>query len=260
MRFSAVALLSCLLTLAFTGPVLAQQAPHLAHEGRHGGAFATAASDTIHVEAVWSEQRRIRFFLVGATGDPLTLETLRDVEATAVVGGDESPAALIELDSHFEARIRTLPLPATISIRLKMSRGAPEDLLAFTFEDYSRQIDDIARPSPPEIPPTLAGILAALEEDRRALQTIFAEKVDANRLLPVEERIRERAIAIEPYLSNLPGQRRAEAQTAITSIVRSCWLIHIVLDFGNAAQFSDSVNQLNEALMRIPAAVSGLTP
>lgn len=241
-------------------PSLAQQAPHLPHEGRHGGAFATAASDTLHVEAVWSEQRRVRLFLVRANGDPITLDTLRDVQLTAVAGATESAAALMEIDGHFEARIPTLQLPAAISVRLKMPDDAREDLLVFTFDDYSKQIDDIARPSPADIPDTLNGILRVLEEDRLALQAIFAEKTDATRLLPVEERVRERVLAIEPHLAASPETRRTQAQSAITVVMRSCWLVHIALDFGNEQQLRDAVSQLNDALTRLPAQVSGLAP
>ncbi len=168
MQLKAAAALFWILTSGFAPPSRAQQ-PHLPHEGRHGGAFATAASDTLHVEAVWSEQRRVRLFLVRANGDPITLDTLRDVQLTAVAGATESVAALMEIDGHFEARIPTLQLPAAISVRLKMPDDAREDLLVFTFDDYSKQIDDIARPSPADIPDTLNGILRVLEEDRLAL-------------------------------------------------------------------------------------------
>jgi hypothetical protein len=238
----------------------AAQRPHAPHSSRYGGAFATAASDSLHVEAVWSEQRRIRLLVTEASGDLLPLETLRNIAATVIAGGAESPAALIEIDAHFEARIATLRLPAVISVRFKASSASPEELLQFNFDDYSKPVDDFPRPSPSEVPGTLAGILRALEEDHRAVQTIYAEGVDAGRIFPIEERIRERVLAIEPYLGPLPAERRSQALSAITFVVRSCWLLHISMDNGNEAQLAASVTQLSDALTRIPAAVAGLAP
>ena len=55
-------------------------------------------------------------------------------------------------------------------------------------------------------------------------------------MLPIEERVRERTIAIEPYLVTSPDERRRAAKAATALVVRSCWLLHIVLDFGSQEQ------------------------
>ena len=241
-------------------PLFGQPAPHAAHVGRYGGAFAAASGDSLHVEAVWTEQRRIRFFLTDASGDPLPLERLRNIDVTTIAGGVESAAVLIELDSHFEARIPTLRLPATITVRFTAPATAPAELLQFTFEDYTQRIDDIPRASPSEVPSTLAGILRALADDRAAVQSIYAERVDAGRIFPIEERIRERVLAIEPYLAPLPAERRGQAQAAIMQVVRSCWLLHTSMDHGNDAQLDAAVTQFSTALTRIQSVLAAVEP
>ena len=255
---AAVAVFCCSLCTALAGQVRAQPAPHDAHQGRHGGAFAAAAADTLHVEAVWSEQRRLRLLITDASGDPLTIETLRGIEAIVVAGDSEAFASLIETEHHFEARIPTLRLPAVIDVRFKASAAAPEERLVFNFDDYSKPIDAVPREAPAEIPDTLAGILRVLDEDRRAAEAIAAEKDDTSRLLPIEERIRERALAIDPYLKALSTAQRLHAEATVTLVVRTCWQLHIVLDNGTSAQLDATVAQLGEALDRVRAAVEGL--
>jgi hypothetical protein len=258
-KFIAASVLLGTLSVGLARPLLAQSASHAPHEGRYGGAFATAAADSLHVEAVWSEQRRIRLFVTDASGNVLRIERLRGIEATAIADSRESAAVLIEIDRHFEARVPTLRLPAAISVRFKASPESPGELLQFTFDDYSQQIDPSDRPAPAEIPDTLAGILRALEEDRQALHKIFAEGIDAGRMLPIEDRVRDHVLAIEPYLEPLTGARRSGAEYAITRVVRSCWLLHTVMDHGNDAQLAAALTEVNDALTRLQASVSGLT-
>jgi hypothetical protein len=235
----------------------AQPAPHAAHGARLGGEFATAASDTFHVEAIWSEQRRLRVLVHDSSGAPVPMERLREIEAVVIAGDRESPLTLLEADLYFEARIPSLAMPAVINIRFKASAAASEDRLTFAFAGYSASGLGLGIPAPAEIPGTLAGILSAVADDRRAVPVLIGQ-ADAAGLVDAENRIRERVLAIEPYLEALPGHAKMTAQSAITSVVRACWLLHTVVDYGNMPQRDAAIKQLEEALDRIFAAVSGI--
>lgn len=232
------------------------QAPHATHEARLGGAFATAAGDTLHVEALFSEQRRVRLFVTEASGAPIPLERLRTIEATAVAAGRESPFILLESDGYFEARIATLMLPAAISVRFKTPAAAPDERFDFEFRDYSPAVAlDIM--SPVEVPGTLQGILGALADERRLAQSII-DRQQFPELLGTEDHIRDLVLAIEPYLERLSAGRRERAQDAITAVVRACWLLHTSLDYGTIAQRDAALAQLNDTLDRTVAAVADL--
>src|SRR5258705_2822762 len=55
---------------------------HRAHQGEHGGIFVADAGDTVHVEAVFQEQRRFRVYVSDPFGAPLRLPGAR-----VIVGG-----------------------------------------------------------------------------------------------------------------------------------------------------------------------------
>lgn len=236
----------------------AQPAPHAAHQPKYGGAIVTAASDTLHVEAVWSEQRRLRLFVSDASGSPLPTEVLREIEGSVMAGGRESSLALLELNGYFEARIPTLTLPASIIVRMKASSDSASEQLRFSFSDYSPELRGISTPSPAEIPDTLEGIVKALADDRRDVDTVIKQE-DMPLLLVIEDRIRDRVLAVDPYVDRLPLDQQAHARAAITAVVRSCWLLHTALDYGTRPQLDAAVTQMGEALDRVFAAVSGLS-
>jgi hypothetical protein len=220
------------------------QQPHAAHGARLGGTFATAAGDTLHLEVSWSEQRRVRMFVTDASGLPIPLEALRSLEAHAVVGDAQSPFTLLEVESYFEARVPTLPLPASIEVRLKPHASAEEERLSFSFPEYSAVISGSSAPA--EIPATLEGVLDALAAEQRAMQAIVDREAFID-LLGTESRIRELALALEPHLEAMPSAR-PRAQAAITAVVRACWLLHTVLDYGVNPQRDAALAQLNDAL------------
>jgi hypothetical protein len=228
---------------AFALPALAQP-PHAAHSARLGGAFATAAGDTLHVEVSWSEQRRVRLFVTDASGSPIPLETLRGFEAHAVAGDRQSPFTLLEVESHFEARVPTLPLPATIAVLLRPNAAAQEERLAFSFREYSAVVAGSS--APVEIPPTLEGILDALAAEHRAMQPII-EREAYIELLGIEDRIRELALALEPHFEAMPVVR-FQAPAVLTAVVRACWLLHTILDYGTNPQRDAALRQLGDAL------------
>jgi hypothetical protein len=255
-KLAALALL-CGAVCSVVTPAAAQSAPHARHQATLGGAFATAASDTLHVEAIWSEQRRIRVVVQDAIGAPVPLERLRGIEGVAVASGRESPLTLLEADEYFEARLPTLELPAVISVRLKASPAAAEDRLTFSFTDYSPIVLGLGIAAPAEIPGTLAGLLSAVADDQRAVPVLISQS-DIAGLFDAENRIRERVLAIEPYLEPLPAEAKLAAQAAITAVVRACWLLHTVMDYGTPPQRDAAVKQLVYAVDRVLAAVSGI--
>jgi hypothetical protein len=218
--------------------------------------FAAVSSDTLHLEASWSEQRRVRLFVSDASGSPLSLERLRTFTALAIAGNGESPFSLIEANAYFEARISTLPTPAVIVVLFKASATAPAERVTFSFSSYSAAVVPGSL-SPAEIPGTLKGILEALAAEQRTTQSVI-ERAEFSELLGSEDRIRDLVLATEPYLDRLSTEARGRAQLAITGVVRACWLLHTVLDYGTVPQRDAAIKQLNDALDRTLAALSGL--
>jgi hypothetical protein len=256
--FSPLKTVSCLAgAVLFSVCLAAQNAPHANHEAHLGGAFATIAADTMHVEAIWSEQRRLRLFVSLASGGQVPIERLRDIDAQATAANRTSPLQLLEIDGYFEARIPTLTAPAEIVVRLRVAPGLAEEKLSFSFASYSPDVLGLAMAPPPEIPDTLAGILNALAVDRREAQALL-ETGQYFAVPNVEERIRERVLAIEPHLASLTAAERTRADTGIAAVVRACWLLHMALDFGDVAQRLAAFRQIGEGLDRLTPLVAGI--
>lgn len=254
-RSARRAVLAAVIGCFIPAPAQAQPAPHASHEARLGGILSPAAADTLHAEAVWSEQRRLRLFVTNASAEPLPIERLREIEARVLIGEQESPFQLLELEGYFEARIPTLGLPAAMIVELRVP-AMSADRVALTFRTYSEDVRGFGSAAPPEIPDTLAGIIEALAEDRRAAQAAFEHGQFAAMSEP-EERIRERAIAIEPHLASLSPALRAQAKIAITAVVRACWLLHMSLDYGNLPQREAAIRQVGETLDRLTGLLAG---
>lgn len=234
----------------------AQPAPHAAHDPRFGGLFATAAGDSLHIEASWSEQRRVRLFVTDATGSPISSDRMRDIDARAVTGDRESPFVLLEADNYFEARIPTLALPAAITVRFKPGASGREERLTFSFREFSAAYI-LGSTAPTEIPTTLKGILDALTAERKGVQSIV-EREQFQELLGSEDRIRDLVLAIDPYLDRLPPMTRRRVEETTRAVIRSCWLLHTAMDYGIDAQRGAAVEQLDEMLDRALAELSGL--
>jgi hypothetical protein len=237
-------------------PISARQAPHAAHGPRFGGAFTTASNDTVHVEVVWSEQRRVRMFFTDASGSPLPLEQMRGVQARIMTGDRATPFVWLEVDYYFEARIPTLTLPAVMTVEIKLSDAATEERRSFTFRQYSPAIPGMDGSSPVDIPITLNGILAALAEEHRGMQSAIARGAFPE-LLGTEDRVRDLVLAIEPHLDAVRPETRRKAQSVVTNVVRACWLLHTVLDYGTAAQRDAVVDELSDLLEKVAATLPG---
>jgi hypothetical protein len=248
--------IACVVMAGGVTSTFAQAPPHAAHGARLGGAFAAVAADTIHVEAVWSEQRRLRLFVWDASGEPMSIDRLREIDARVSAGGIESPLQLLEVESYFEARIPTLTLPAAIVVLISV-RSGPEERVPITFAEYSPDAMGLAMASPPEIPATLRGILDAVASDRREAEALL-DKREFFAMSAPEERIRERVLAIEPYLGALTAGERVKAEDEIASVVRACWLLHLALDYGDVAQRQAALQQLTDALDRTTALLAGI--
>jgi hypothetical protein len=248
--------ISCVMMAGGITSAFAQDAPHAAHGARLGGAFAAVAADTMHLEAVWSEQRRLRVYVWGASGEPLSIERLREIDGRVLAGGSESPLQLLEVESHFEARVPTLALPAAIVLLVSVG-GGPADRVPITFADYSPDTMGLAMASPPEIPSTLRGILDAVASDRREAEALLGKREFFAMSAP-EERIRERVLALEPYLGALTAGERVKADAAIASVVRACWLLHLALDYGDVAQRQAAFKQIADALDRTATLLAGI--
>lgn len=224
---------------------------------RRGGVLQPAAGDTLHVEAMWAEQRRLRVFVWDATGAPLPVERLREFAGTVRAADRESPLRLIEVDGFYEARIATLSLPATVEVELQPSPGDRTERLSFTFEAYSVDRSGLMMTAPIEIPPTLKGILDALAENRRELRTLV-ERGEFMAVYGPDDRIRDLVLATEPYVAQLPEAAQRAVEAVRTDVIRTGWLLHTAIDYGGEAQARAAAQMFDAGLDRLAALFSGI--
>lgn len=248
MRFALGCCIAASVTLAS-----AQQPPPHDHEPRFGGALFPAAGDTLHIEGVWSEQRRFKLFVSDPAGRLLPVDRLRAVRGRVLVGDRAFPLELQPGVAFLEARIPTMPIPAQFSVQVEVAPGGPEEGFELLFSDYSDERRARGEALPTVSPTTLPGILAAVRQDRRDGQWLL----DRGELVTVSipaERIRYRVLELEPYISRLRVSARPRAEAALLTAVRAVWLLHTATDYGNDVQIGAAFAALGLALDEVEAA------
>jgi hypothetical protein len=252
-------LFAAAIAIAISGVAIVSARAQFAHEHspQHGGMFLPAANDTLHLEAVWPMQRIVRVFVYGEDMRPVAPDRLLSIHGSINVAGQAFPLRPTT-DGFLEARVPTLPLPASMTLDIALGQGLGDERFAITFSGYSvesRPYDFLLPPTP--IPGTLAALLTALHDDQRDAQA----SVDSNGLIfayAPAVRARDHLLALDGYVPSLAPAARPRAEAAIRAGVRAAWLLHVAADDGISPwAVRGSVGVLSEALADVVAAFGG---
>jgi hypothetical protein len=222
----------------------------------HGGIVLTAATQGLHLEAVWPTQGVIRVFVYDEMMRPLPPEELSAISGQIVVHG-AAFALQPSRKGFLEAGIPSIQAPAQMTLRLLLSPGTNEEFpLAFRQFSEDGQAFDFMLP-PTAIPDTLSGLLEALRDDaRNARASVNGQELIFAYAPAVHAR--DHVLALEAYLPGLAPRNRPRAEAAILAAVRAAWLLHIAADAGISPwHVSGSVGVLTEALDDVIGAFGG---
>jgi hypothetical protein len=226
---------TAILVLASFTDVRAQPIAHSTHNPKHGGQFFLAAADTRHIEGVWPQQRVFKLYVYDEASRPLPLSRMREVQGAVTAGGQTVPLVLAGDGSALLARVPPLPMPAVMTLQLRLSASSEPEGFYFSFFEYTDENAPSFDPGPTVIPATRAGIVSALRADAHEADRLIAAADTAFVFAPAV-RGRDHALALEPYVPQLAVDRRAAAEAAIQDVVRTAWLLHIAGDDGTNEQ------------------------
>jgi hypothetical protein len=187
----------------------------------------------VHLEGVFQEQRRFRLYVGDPAGAALPAERLRSVSARVIASGVETALTPSSGGPYLEARIATQRLPATFTLIVKPSPTAEEQRVNLTFVDLGVEPLDAAVP-PTIIPRTVAGILAAIEEQTRAAEKLSAAGGYGQLFIPAGH-LRDLLLAMPP-------------QSGLAPAMRAAWLVHLSGDDGSPRQARTAVGELRKAI------------
>lgn len=226
-------------------------ASHVDHQPTQAGIFATAADDTLHLEA-FLPAGMLRVIVSDRAGHVLSPDRLRALNVRIADSGREQAMRLSADERSLEAPIPIeTKLPLTITIALT-SAPSSEQSVPFTFSSHNVSDAEKILVPPTAIPPTLGGILEMLRTESVETQAMLDSKPNHGVLVAVT-RVRDLALALEPYVATLPSGH-ARAQSAIREAVRTSWLAHAAADDGLPHQTYLGVMLMRDALRELRAA------
>ena len=193
---------------------------HAAHAGEHGGVVLALFDDSLHVEAVWREQRRFRLYFSNVEGRLFGPGALREWHV-GVSGPSKkpAPAAPAPDGESFEARIESTPLPGTFQVVVRRADDS-EDSAGITFTSHSMPPTEFSL-APTVIPPTPPGIVSSIQEQASIAQRMLSGSQFGTLFQPMT-RVRDLVLALKPG---------GTAQTAATQLlIRATWSLHIAGD------------------------------
>jgi hypothetical protein len=222
--------------------------PHQPHTAHHGGVFFETGGDTVHMELVWQEQRRVRIYLSDAFGEPLAGPPPR----VRVVTADQvsAPFVAAATGEYLEARIATQRLPATLQVMVTAPGAAEERSFGFVLSALGTEPFDFTVP-PTEIPPTRAAVLDAIGTQVKAAEELVAAGAFGRLYLPATH-LRNLLLALpsRPEAS-IPDRRALEPQ--LLHALRLAWLIHLSGDVGSPVQTRATMTELRRAVDALAA-------
>jgi hypothetical protein len=229
---------------------------HSTHNPKHGGQFFPAAGDTLHVEGVWPQQRVFKLYVYDASSRPLSLERMRQVQASVDAAGQTFPMLLMSDGSAFMARVPPLGIPAQLVARVTMASASEPEGFSFNFYGFSDEHGLSFDVEPTIMPKTRRAIVAALRDDARDALSLLARQQSAYVFAPALHG-RDHALGLEQFLPQLDAAARPRAQDAIRAVVRAAWLLHIAGDDGNNDQVRAAATQFQAAVADVALMFSG---
>ncbi len=252
-RFCAIWLTSAV--VAASG---GQSLIHVPHVAVHGGIFADAAGDTLHLEGVWPAQRVFRLYVSDSHGSPLASARMRELRGRVVNGDrDVAPLILSTDATYLEARVEPRQPPTSITIALRASDGAPDERIGLTFARFSVDEVELFAVPPTVIPATLPEIVTLVRIESREARALF-DGTSTRGVYVEVSRVRDLALALEPYAARQAPNARTRAETAIRTALRRSWLLHVAADEGLPFQVRLAARMLAEAIDELVAAFDGV--
>jgi hypothetical protein len=169
---------------------------------------------------------------------------------------------------YLEARVDTATFPAEMTAKVRFGSDSDEHRFDFTFEAFTKEpaaptslprvntqtpsAPPAPLPSPPvEVPPppaiaetslgpqpipsSMAEILGELRSRESEVRDLIARGDFAAVWVPAF-RAKDLAIALEPHLAHLAGDKRDAGEPALSRVVRGAWLLDAAGDVGNRQQ------------------------
>jgi len=201
---------------------------------------------------------------------------------------------LILRGRYLEARIDSPGPTAQVSAKVRFKSDAPEYRFDFTFEGYTKEpIAPASAPrpaappavsgartgpgpepppaaptpapaagSPPTVDPSLVPLpipdavhdIVTLLETRREQVGELIRRGDFTAVYVPAFQAKDLAIALEARLGDLAPARRAIAEPAIQSLVRTAWLLDAFGDLGNRQQITDAYALFGAAVTEVVSA------
>ncbi len=230
--------------------VAAQQPAHSTHNPKHGGLFFSIAGDTLHVEAVWPQQRVFKLYVYDEASQPLALERMRQIEGNLEVRGVKIPLVLRNDGSRFDASVPPMSPPATMTLQIRSKKDGEPEGIGLSFVGFSLEDGPSFDLTPTVIPNTLAGLLKAIESDAKEAENLAARGQSAYMFSPALHG-RDHLLALDRYLPSLAADRKARAESAIRTAVRYAWLLHSAGDDGSDPQAREAVKLFSRALTEV---------
>jgi hypothetical protein len=191
---------------------------------------------------------------------------------------------------YLAARNDRVALPAEMTAKVRFAGCQPEHRFDFTFVSFSKELPAPARrtsvtqplSSPPSptaagptpaasaapassgavalppavLPTSMSGLLELLDARQKEVAEAIA-RGDLGAVWVPAFQARDVAIALEPHVDHLDGERRDAAASALLRVVRTAWLLDAAGDVGNRAQVDAAYDAFTSAAGDAIAAFGG---
>ena len=213
--------------------------------------MATIRGDTLHVEGVWSEQRRFRVYVTDVAGEPLPIAQLRQLAGEVIApSGAASPLAATG-GEFLEARIATVTAPAQFSVVIKGAQRV-DDVIGMHFVSYSAPPAELDIPTT-RVPPTAAEIVASILEQQSVVNELIGGGKYGQLYVPTTH-VRNLVLALA---SSPESSGSVSRVAAVRQLMVATWQLHLDGDNNGpfevrraATRFDDAVAAVADAFRR----------
>ena len=241
---------------------------HGDHNPKHGGLFFMAPDNWHHLEGTYPEPGLFRVHLYDDYTKPMDASEVQGRAVTREVFDSETrqtrelatfPLRPSADGAYLEARIEELPLPVTLTAKLRFEPDGEEARFDFTFPELSVEPPDglpvaAVESTPGAVdgrgPDAAEDLVLELAIRQLRLQQLIRRGALDQVYLPALE-AKDLALTLETKPTPLAEADRRTMGLAVKQLVRSAWLIDGYGDLGNR-------QAVEEAYAMFTAAVDGL--
>ncbi len=235
------------------------QSTHANHNPRHGGLFFMAPDLWHHLEGTYVDDV-MRVYLYDDYTKPLS-PALRAAVAGRVVTKETFDAvtrttkeiAAVALKAsadgdYLEARVGRLKFPASMTAKLRFTRGGDEYRFDFTFGEYSVDAAPAVASAAPlfEVPDDAAEARRLLSERVTRIGELVGKGAFGEVWVPAFQ-AKDLALALDVRTTDLPAASRLPAKSALERLVRAAWALDAAGDTGNRSDVESAFQALTDA-------------